>query len=100
MHVALIVLQRDAVHPQALRDSVSCGVDDDERVRVTFPDGGTPVVRHPAHRHLRPPAGRGPRRGGAPRQAYGPRPGALLPSGTPVGYIPRSIQPPRVPRAE
>jgi hypothetical protein len=44
VHVTLVVLQRDAAHPQALRESVTCRPAGDERVRITFPDGETLVV--------------------------------------------------------
>jgi len=43
VYVTLLALTRDAVHPQALRESVSCVVGWDE-VRITFPDGDTVVV--------------------------------------------------------
>ncbi|CAM5291923.1 hypothetical protein SALBM135S_02793 [Streptomyces alboniger] len=39
VHVTLIVLSRDAVRPRALRESVTCAVDEDGGVRVRFPDG-------------------------------------------------------------
>lgn len=39
VHVTLVALSGDTVQPQALRDSVSCAVDDDGAVRVRFPDG-------------------------------------------------------------
>ncbi|WP_369213544.1 DUF2264 domain-containing protein [Streptomyces flavofungini] len=39
VHVTLVALARDAVHPRALRESVTCAVDADGTVRVRFPDG-------------------------------------------------------------
>jgi hypothetical protein len=42
--VTLLALTRDAVHPQALRESVRCAVEGDE-VRITFAEGDTVVVR-------------------------------------------------------
>ncbi|MFJ8826853.1 DUF2264 domain-containing protein [Streptomyces sp. NPDC102467] len=43
-HVTLVALTRDVVHPQALRESITCVVDDDGQVRITFPDGETVTV--------------------------------------------------------
>jgi len=43
MYVTLLALTRDRVHPQALRESVSCAVEGDE-VRITFPEGHTVAV--------------------------------------------------------
>ncbi|MGV9881427.1 DUF2264 domain-containing protein [Streptomyces sp. NPDC003006] len=39
VHVTLVALARDTIHPRALRESVTCAVDDDGGVRVRFPDG-------------------------------------------------------------
>lgn len=46
VHVTLAVLTHDVVHPQALRESISCVADpgDGGQVRITFPDGGTVTV--------------------------------------------------------
>ncbi|MCQ4206352.1 DUF2264 domain-containing protein [Streptomyces longispororuber] len=44
VHVALVALTRDVVHPEALRESIACAVDDDGQVRITFPDGETVTV--------------------------------------------------------
>ncbi|MFD3477363.1 DUF2264 domain-containing protein [Streptomyces sp. NPDC058695] len=46
VHVTLAVLTRDVVHPQALRESISCVADskDGGQVRITFPDGGRVTV--------------------------------------------------------
>ncbi|MFK4070320.1 DUF2264 domain-containing protein [Streptomyces sp. NPDC029674] len=38
VHVTLVALSRDTVHPRALRESISCHLAGD-RVRVRFPDG-------------------------------------------------------------
>jgi hypothetical protein len=39
VHVTLVALARDTVQPRALRESVTCAVDEDGGVRVRFPDG-------------------------------------------------------------
>ncbi|MGW1003531.1 DUF2264 domain-containing protein [Streptomyces sp. NPDC002520] len=44
VHVSLVALTRDSVHPRALRASLACVVDGDSRVRVTFPDGEVVTV--------------------------------------------------------
>lgn len=44
VHVTLVALTRDVVHPEALREAIGCTVDDDGRVRITFPDGETVAV--------------------------------------------------------
>ncbi|MET8468432.1 DUF2264 domain-containing protein [Streptomyces sp. NPDC006422] len=38
VHVTLVALTRDAVHPRALREAIECVVDADGLVTVTFPD--------------------------------------------------------------
>ncbi|MFJ8934286.1 DUF2264 domain-containing protein [Streptomyces sp. NPDC102365] len=43
VYVTLLALTRDSVHPQALRESVSCEVEGHE-VRITFPEGDTVSV--------------------------------------------------------
>ncbi|MEV3853681.1 DUF2264 domain-containing protein [Streptomyces sp. NPDC050095] len=44
VHVTLVALTRDLVHPQALREAVDCAVDEDGQVHLTFPDGETVAV--------------------------------------------------------
>ncbi|MYR61884.1 hypothetical protein GTY54_38690, partial [Streptomyces sp. SID625] len=44
VHVTLVVLTRDVVHPWVLRESVRCERGDDGLVTVTFPDGETVTV--------------------------------------------------------
>ncbi|WP_018566016.1 DUF2264 domain-containing protein [Streptomyces sp. PsTaAH-124] len=44
VHVTLVVLTRDVVHPWVLRESVRCVRGDDGLVTVTFPDGETVTV--------------------------------------------------------
>ncbi|MFI7008492.1 DUF2264 domain-containing protein [Streptomyces sp. NPDC050145] len=44
VHVSLVALTRDVVHPQALRASITTTVDEDGQVRVTFPDGEAVTV--------------------------------------------------------
>ncbi|MFI1292710.1 DUF2264 domain-containing protein [Streptomyces sp. NPDC020792] len=44
VHVTLVVLTRDVVHPWALRESIMCTREDDGRVTVTFPDGEAVAV--------------------------------------------------------
>ncbi|MFE4982226.1 MULTISPECIES: DUF2264 domain-containing protein [unclassified Streptomyces] len=39
VQVTLVVLTRDAVHPEALRAAIHCEQGDDDRIRITFPDG-------------------------------------------------------------
>ncbi|MFB7595844.1 DUF2264 domain-containing protein [Streptomyces sp. NPDC056160] len=39
VHVTLVVLTRDVVHPRALRESITCTREEDGRMTVTFPDG-------------------------------------------------------------
>ncbi|MGI5193348.1 DUF2264 domain-containing protein [Streptomyces sp. CA-288835] len=43
VYVTLVALTRDAIHPQALRESMSCTVEQHE-VRITFPEGDTVSV--------------------------------------------------------
>ncbi|MFZ3598511.1 DUF2264 domain-containing protein [Streptomyces sp. BH104] len=47
IHVSLVAITRDAVHPQALREALECTVDAAGEVTVTFPDGE--VVTVPPH---------------------------------------------------
>ncbi|MFE7236210.1 hypothetical protein ACFVAF_37490 [Streptomyces sp. NPDC057596] len=44
VHVTLVVLTRDVVHPWALRESITCTREDDGRVTVAFPDGEAVAV--------------------------------------------------------
>lgn len=41
VHVSLVALTRDSVHPEALRTTLTCVIRDDGTVSVTFPDGAT-----------------------------------------------------------
>ncbi|MGW2341657.1 DUF2264 domain-containing protein [Streptomyces sp. NPDC001661] len=51
VHVSLVALTRDAVHPQALREAIECTVDAAGTVEVTFPDGEVVKVSpHPSQR--------------------------------------------------
>jgi hypothetical protein len=43
VYVTLLALAQDAVHPQALRESVSCEVEG-HQVRITFPEGDSVSV--------------------------------------------------------
>jgi hypothetical protein len=44
LFVTLVALTRDAVHPQALREAVSCAVTEEGRALIMFPDGETVSV--------------------------------------------------------
>ncbi|MFE6887818.1 DUF2264 domain-containing protein [Streptomyces sp. NPDC057694] len=44
VHVTLVALTRDTVHPEALRASIGCEVTDDGTAHITFPDGETVTV--------------------------------------------------------
>ncbi|NGO79602.1 DUF2264 domain-containing protein [Streptomyces sp. YC504] len=45
VHVSLIALSRDTVHPRALREAVDVHVAPDRTVTIRFPDGETHLVR-------------------------------------------------------
>ncbi|WP_338702498.1 DUF2264 domain-containing protein [Streptomyces sp. Q6] len=44
VHVTLVALTRDVVHPRALRESIACTVEASGEVRITFPEGETVTV--------------------------------------------------------
>ncbi len=42
--MTLVALTRDSVHPQALREAVTCAVTEEGRALIMFPDGETVSV--------------------------------------------------------